>query len=237
MKIFALNLCLDFIVRNHTSNYEFEPISFAELMGRLFKGMDFHAQQLYVKADASEGFIQEIFDLQAQSIWREIDAGITFLFDKETQQEDFLDQFWDKFRTVDAAGGLVLNEKGEYLVICHRDRWSLPKGGVEWREEPQHAAVREVMEETGLETVEVQEEMEKTYHTFKKGKRWILKTTHWYRMMADSQQTLVPQTEEQISDIRWMGKSDWIEAIPGAYPQIRYLFEQEFSRSMSGQDL
>ena len=219
------------------SNYQFEPISFPDLMGRLFKGMDFNSQQLYVNADNSERFLQEVFDLQAQTVWREIDAGISFVFENEDQRDTFVDKFWDRFRTVDAAGGLIVNEKSEYLLICHRKRWSLPKGGVEWREEPQKAAVREVKEETGLESLEVDKEIEKTYHTFKKGKRWILKTTHWYRMIASSDQELIPQTEEHISDVRWMNKSDWIDAVPNAYPQIRYLLEQEFARSMSEQDL
>ena len=43
---------------------------------------------------------------------------------------------------------------GQELILVHRKRyddWSLPKGKVEAGEEPLHAAIREVREETGCE--------------------------------------------------------------------------------------
>ena len=53
---------------------------------------------------------------------------------------------------VQAAGGLVVRPDGRIAVI-HRPRyddWSLPKGKLERRESFEEAAVREVLEETGL---------------------------------------------------------------------------------------
>jgi 8-oxo-dGTP diphosphatase len=51
------------------------------------------------------------------------------------------------------AFGIIFDERGRVL-LCHRrdfDAWNLPGGGVESRELPTEAVVREVREETGLE--------------------------------------------------------------------------------------
>lgn len=48
-----------------------------------------------------------------------------------------------------SAGGAVVSD-GRALVIRVRDRWELPKGGIEFDELPAEAAVREAIEETGL---------------------------------------------------------------------------------------
>ena len=50
-----------------------------------------------------------------------------------------------------SAGGVVLNKKGEILIVNQRGRsWSLPKGHVEKGEDPLAAARREIHEESGL---------------------------------------------------------------------------------------
>ncbi len=49
------------------------------------------------------------------------------------------------------AGGVVLNEKQEVLVVNQkRTSWSLPKGGIDPGEESLEAAKREIFEETGV---------------------------------------------------------------------------------------
>ncbi len=50
-----------------------------------------------------------------------------------------------------SAGGVVLNKKGQVLVVNQRGKsWSLPKGHLEEGEETLEAARREIYEESGL---------------------------------------------------------------------------------------
>ena len=49
------------------------------------------------------------------------------------------------------AGGVVLNRRGEVLVVSQHGRsWSLPKGHMEMGEQAIDAAKREIQEETGI---------------------------------------------------------------------------------------
>lgn len=233
MKIFALNLCLSFEVIDQKKNYEFPTMSFEELMGHLFKGSDLEGRVFYVDAAAEDNIMEHVFDLQSNEVFRGFDIKVDFLFKSPNKLEDFLYDFRDMFSQTDAAGGLVVNEKGDYLCIYNRNKWTLPKGHVEWREPIEDAAIREVQEETGLEEVSIQHPMQPTYHTFRRKRKWVLKTTHWYRMQASSEAALVPQAEENIEDVRWLSKEDWLAVAPDSYPLVRHLFETEFAKSLT----
>ena len=57
-------------------------------------------------------------------------------------------------RTV-SAGGVVLNARGQVLVVSqHGNSWSLPKGHLEPGEDALSAARREIHEETGIAQLE-----------------------------------------------------------------------------------
>lgn len=50
-----------------------------------------------------------------------------------------------------SAGGVVINEDGEVLVVCQNgNSWSLPKGHIEQGESAIEAARREINEESGI---------------------------------------------------------------------------------------
>lgn len=232
MKIFAYNLCLEFISKGDKQNYDFSLITYAELMGHLFKGMDFEDQVFYVEARKDDEFLKEVFELQANDIWRGLRVTIKLVYPSPSAMEYALDDFLDMFKHKDAAGGLVENEKGEYLCIYSRSRWSFPKGGVEWREEVDAAAVREVQEESGLKEVELLNPLLQTYHTFRRKRNWVLKTTHWYKMLASSSETLIPQKEEGITEINWFPKKQLVQIQKESYPLIREILVANFNEGL-----
>ena len=116
----------------------------------------------------------------------------------------------EKFIFVLAAGGLVKNEKGEFLFIFRNKHLDLPKGHKEEGEDLEVTAVREVEEETGLKNISLHQKLDVTYHTYiREGKR-ELKATHWYSMSSNSSEALTPQEEEGIERVEWLSE-EYIE--------------------------
>ncbi len=113
------------------------------------------------------------------------------------------EEFKACFHVIEAGGGIVLNDKGEFLVIYRNGVWDLPKGKLEKGEDFQTAALREVEEEAGLHGLKILDPLSSTYHTYHlKGKR-ILKKTKWFVMQYSGSTEPVLQAEEGISDYRW----------------------------------
>ncbi len=132
------------------------------------------------------------------------------------------------FSWVEAAGGLVVNEQNELLVIFRRERWDLPKGHVDAGESPEIAALREVQEECGISCPTIISKLTSTYHIYFQGKKWFLKQTHWYNMQSQSHQALVPQIEESISDIRWIDGAMREVVLRSTYASLHTIFDRYF---------
>ncbi|MFT3903972.1 MAG: NUDIX domain-containing protein [Niabella sp.] len=128
--------------------------------------------------------------------------------------------FSKKFEPIQAGGGLVQNEKGETLLIYRRGFWDLPKGKHDEGETIEQCALREVTEETGLQNIALVRPLIITYHTYQQGTHHILKETHWFLMRATGNETLVPQTEEDILETKWVSPKDIETYKPLAYPSI-----------------
>jgi len=127
-----------------------------------------------------------------------------------------------QLKKIIAAGGLVLNESNEILMIFRRGKWDLPKGKLDDGESIETCAIREVMEETGLTKVELGSLIEITHHTYFDPwmKEDVIKETHWFRMKADTTQPLIPQTSEDIEMIEWVGRSHLNEKLANSYDTI-----------------
>lgn len=128
----------------------------------------------------------------------------------------------EEFKVVRAAGGVVTNDKGELLMINLRNRWDLPKGHIEAGESSDSAALREVIEETGIEAKIVgTKPLATTWHAYNIYGPWELKSTDWWRMRTTSDVTPTPQCEEGITEVRWMGSEARTEALNNTYETIK----------------
>ena len=60
-----------------------------------------------------------------------------------------------EFLEVNAGGGLVRNRRGDFLLISRNGLWDLPKGHQDPGEDISVTALREVMEETGIDNLQL----------------------------------------------------------------------------------
>jgi 8-oxo-dGTP pyrophosphatase MutT (NUDIX family) len=171
-------------------------------------------------------FIDELSNPAIKSLLHEIikddfHAGIIWNEDFEKLKK----AFFKHFTQVTAAGGLVENEKGEILLIFRRGKWDLPKGKLDKGETLEQCAVREVMEETGLTNVELKKPLTITYHTYDEFGKHILKDSHWFKMKVNGAQTLTPQTEEDISELKWVKKKELSNYMNNTFPSVKDVLE------------
>lgn len=148
------------------------------------------------------------------------------LFVGNSNVERLFEQFASNFTVLDAAGGLVQNSKGEFLLIFRRNRWDLPKGKVEKGEGMEVAALREVEEETGISELSVQRLLTITYHTYIQDGQPILKRTFWYAMKCLGNQKLIPQVEEDIVKVEWVSQGNLSNYLNSSYSNIQAVFDE-----------
>lgn len=146
--------------------------------------------------------------------------------------------FMELFKRIDAAGGLVADEKGDLLFIRRLGRWDLPKGKInreDYAPGEQHlltrgsvppeaarrAAVREVKEETGLEHVAITGERSSTWHIYTRKEKRILKRTWWFSMETHSDQPLTPQVSEAITSVQWIQREKIPIVLGDTYSSLR----------------
>jgi 8-oxo-dGTP pyrophosphatase MutT (NUDIX family) len=145
-----------------------------------------------------------------------VHAGIFIHNDLEVLKK----AFWKKFVIIKAGGGLVDNGKGQYLFMFRRNKWDLPKGKLDPGETLEQCAVREVGEETGLKQVKLEAPLLVTWHTYDENGKHILKETHWYRMSTSADQSITPQQEEQITELRWVAPEGMGILLKNTFPSI-----------------
>lgn len=167
-----------------------------------------------------------------------LDEAILFLEEGKTNGIIFLSdnvqQTWkqliSRYTLIEAAGGLVKIPSGKMLFIFRNGKWDLPKGKAEFDETPNVTALREVEEECGLKNLKIVKELNKTYHTYKEKERSFFKVTHWYQMTNEEEETLIPQTEEGITEASWFSENEVKEkVIPNTYSSIKELLKSILS--------
>jgi 8-oxo-dGTP pyrophosphatase MutT (NUDIX family) len=146
----------------------------------------------------------------------QVHAGVFY----HTELPELKKAVFKKFTLVQAAGGLVVNDKHEMLLIFRRGMWDLPKGKLDAGETLQECAVREVQEETGLKELTLVSPLTVSYHTYHEGTKFVLKESHWYNMTAAGEQDLDPQTEEDILEIKWVAKDGLKDYLEKSFPSV-----------------
>ena len=135
-------------------------------------------------------------------------------------------EFCSLFEVRRAAGGLVVNDEGNYLFIKRQGKWDIPKGHIEPGEQSRECAVREVTEECGIGGIEIEKPICTTFHTYRLDVRPILKSTDWYLMRCSGCKKLTPQTEEDITEAVWVAPSDVDNRLNDSFSSIPEIFKQ-----------
>jgi len=179
-----------------------------------------HHREQYEKLEA------DIFDLRMLYTWVLAHQN-DFFYVLCSDAKAFLKAVTKRVVLIEAAGGLVKNEYGEYLFIYRHDKWDLPKGKIEKEERVKEAAVREVEEECGIKVSALGKKICKTYHAYTSRGEVVLKKTHWFDMQCNGQKKLLPQKEEGITDVRWFKKAHIEPIIANTFPSIMDVLVKE----------
>ena len=135
--------------------------------------------------------------------------------------------FCSLFKQIDAAGGVLLNDKGHILWIFRNGKWDLPKGKVENKESIMNTAIREVEEECSVYNIRPGPILGKTYHTYEYNGLNILKSSFWYGMSCSGEQFIKPQIEEGITKVIWADVKQHKMCLANTYSSIKELLKRE----------
>lgn len=174
--------------------------------------------------NAVEFHFKQPSDISALVEMFELSSTLEKIYIPSGEPEDCYKKICGEFREVNAAGGLVENRRGDYLLIKRDGLWDLPKGHQEAGEDIKVTALREVQEETGVDDLSLGDLICVTDHCYKRNGIWHLKHTWWYRMYYLKPLDLTPQTEEDITKAAWVAKSSLPPFLKNTYPSIKEVF-------------
>lgn len=143
----------------------------------------------------------------------------------EEEPEKAFQIFISYFEILEAAGGIVVNNKGDILMIHRFERWDFPKGHLHAGELASQGALREVMEETGIKNLKITHNLPTTWHMYSFANEWVVKKTHWYLMRSNYEGVLKPQLEEGILAAVWVPQYTLPEYMSHSYGTLRDLVD------------
>jgi 8-oxo-dGTP pyrophosphatase MutT (NUDIX family) len=195
-----------------------KPLFLCDSIDKTIEPFIHHDDAVFIDTLDTHTIKSMIHEMQLEKIH----AGVFYHPDLQALKKEF----FRKFTLVKAGGGLVMNNNNDVLLIYRRGKWDLPKGKLDKGESIEDCAVREVMEETGLKNVVLESALLVTYHTYHEGTKFILKESHWYAMKVNGEEKLVPQTEEDIVEIKWVKPVDLKNYYKNAFPSVIDVLEK-----------
>jgi len=141
-----------------------------------------------------------------------------------------IDRLWICFKSqmteIPAAGGLVQKSDHSLLFINRLGVWDLPKGKIDKNETPEYAAIREVEEECGVSGLKIIRQLDSTFHIYRSPylnfpNNLVLKETKWFLMSCEDEQSLIPQVEENIEEVRWFAIDKLDKVMENTYSSLR----------------
>ncbi len=119
-----------------------------------------------------------------------------------------------------SAGGIIIKRSGKpvqiFLIKDMNGNWTFPKGVIKKGESSENAANREIFEETGLKNITLIQKLSPIRYMFQRN-GLINKTVHYFLFEWHGDEQISLQTEEGISDAKWM-TIDEAKTVIG-YPQ------------------
>ena len=142
--------------------------------------------------------------------------------------EELVKKFESLYNIRTAAGGWVYNSEGDLLMINRQNHWDIPKGHIEKGENLEQCAIREVMEETGVGGLQIVSYLGVSRHIFRysENEAEILKESHWFKMKTNYRGNLLPQMEEDITEVKWLTESDIEKLTPTMWTSLSDFYIQ-----------
>ncbi len=132
---------------------------------------------------------------------------------------------------VHAAGGVVYSYTpgGELvlaIVLDRRKNWGLPKGHREHGESDVETARREIAEEVGV-ACEIGDLIDRVEYVVPKQSGLRQKIVSYF-LAPTTYQPLTPQTDEGISEARWVTPTEALHTL--TYPSVRQVVQQALTK-------